>query len=1256
MGMQVVSVVKGRNEPLSAWLRRLVYLGRKFTALLLVLLLVVQSLLGLAQPVLAQTITAPTLYTPALLLDNLPANPQPNQPDLLEVITTPFKSPQLRLGNLLVSQGTTILQVNPTTAQAQVFARTQGTALTFGATSAAPFVLTPEALVQLSDGSQSPLGKVLFRQELPKGEGLAALGGVPTEDGEIFVVTQAGQLFAINPSLGSDTLRPITLSGPPLGQVSSLAFVPDLTDKTIGQLWATLPTQNKLIELVLTTREGQLQAQVVQELTGLVQPWVVRHAQGADQLWVLSREGLQVTVLDRAGALVRKLQLPPAAWTSMAVAESATQVEQVYLTRQQGDQSQVWQMPVTPLTLVQPTPGSTLTGQEFTLRFNRPVSLARLTNETIQLKRGLTGESLPIGLQLVQPDTVKVLVLGTPTGTAVLEIGTGLSDRFGNGVRAKISLAVQLVTASTTTAPPSDTTPPPSTPSVQQGSDLEAPTALKLAPIPTTLELLPGITLTTKIQAGLPQVHQTVTLTNTTGKSLRGPLYLSVERLKRGVVLTTPTQGYAIQSGGWLVPVTNLGTVLGVGQRVRVLLTFNATSVEAVKFSPRVLNASQQAQNFTTDLGPLQRVNHERRELVLTNTSPAPLTGPLYVRVALPAGARLLQLAGYEDKTKLPVVLVKLGGEEQLPPGKSVTVPLEIVPPPNGQVTVTAQVLGIPNLSLTPRLDTVSPNTLSVNQTTRLTLRGLHLKTVTQVQFSSGADIVSRILHANDTEQVIEVIVNPTALPGPRTLKLAGTNGRSNALDFIITPPPVTQQQTTLTGRVLTGELVARPLAGVRVSLEQFPGQGEAFTNKDGYFTLRNLPERLTTITVDGQVISTPKLAYPKIVTPAQIVAGQANVLPFTVYLTANDPTGRFKIPTVITEDLVLKPRRAPGLEVKLPAGLKITRFDGTPVTELIITTVRPDRSPMPYPVAIAPVQLLSIQPADAILSQPVQVTYPNLNKTTQPNAQVDLYRADHETESGDYIYYGTGRVSLDGRQVVPEIDAATGTPYGLPSFSWHFPVPQPQNPGPGDPPEKPQCGCNTGGAVDFASGTENLSRTDLAVTGGLAPFSLQRVYRSEDPRIGPFGVGTGHNYELMLDGLSEVFVSVSASRTQASTTTNALRSVFLVQPNNDRIRFSELISQPGSFINEDKPEYRGAVMAKSTSNTYSLKLKTGETLWFERSATASTKTRHFMSRVVDRNGNTITITRDPGHNVTKVSSVSGELTFTVDAFTGLVQ
>jgi RHS repeat-associated protein len=528
-----------------------------------------------------------------------------------------------------------------------------------------------------------------------------------------------------------------------------------------------------------------------------------------------------------------------------------------------------------------------------------------------------------------------------------------------------------------------------------------------------------------------------------------------------------------------------------------------------------------------------------------------------------------------------------------------------------------------------PKLETISPNRLSVNQTTRITLTGRNLANISQVQFDPSADIVARIIYGTDTQKVIEVIVNPLATLGKRKIRVANPKGSSNPIDFDIIPPPPTAPATTLSGKVLSGDAIPKPLAGVRVALEQFPGTGEAYTDATGAFTLRNLPERNTTILVDGRPISTAQVEYPVVVVPANIVANKANTLPYSVYLTANDPAGKKTIPANITQDLTLTTTRAPGLEVKLPAGLKITRLDGTPVTEMTISTVTPDRTPMPFPKGVAPVQLLSIQPADAILSEPVQVTYPNLFKESKPGAKITLYRADHDTESGQFVPYGTGTVTQDGRQIKPDIDPATGKPYGLPAFSWHYPAP--------NNPATSQGYCPTcQGAVDTASGTEKYQSTDFGVIGGRMPFAISRTYRSGDDRQGPFGLGSAHNFELILQETTPQLVE-------------------LVQPNNYRTKFPFIGAN--RYANEDDPNYRGAVLTKTNGTTYVLRMKNGAEMAFDATiASLNFVPIYNLSKITDRNGNAITINRTGRANaITSISSASGQLTVDADPNTGRI-
>jgi hypothetical protein len=111
--------------------------------------------------------------------------------------------------------------------------------------------------------------------------------------------------------------------------------------------------------------------------------------------------------------------------------------------------------------------------------------------------------------------------------------------------------------------------------------------------------------------------------------------------------------------------------------------------------------------------------------------------------------------------------------------------------------------------------------------------------------------------------------------------------------------------------------------------------------------------------------------------------------------------------------------------------------------------------------------------------------------------------------------------VSADGSQVVPDIDPATGNPYGQPRFccgAWRLAMLArlaivqslwngiPTSPG----------GTKGGDPVDLATGNFGVEKTDLVLPGRL-PVGVTRTYRTNGPSAGPFGPGTSHAYNALL-------------------------------------------------------------------------------------------------------------------------------------------
>src|SRR5436309_3116420 len=101
-------------------------------------------------------------------------------------------------------------------------------------------------------------------------------------------------------------------------------------------------------------------------------------------------------------------------------------------------------------------------------------------------------------------------------------------------------------------------------------------------------------------------------------------------------------------------------------------------------------------------------------------------------------------------------------------------------------------------------------------------------------------------------------------------------------------------------------------------------------------------------------------------------------------------------------------------------------------------------------------------QPANVNTNQPVAVSYPNVINTP-PGTNMTLMTLD--PTRGAMIPYGTGTVSGDGTQIVPDPDPSNvGHRYGIVHFDWHGPMPPPQPPqcngdaGCSPPPPPPPC------------------------------------------------------------------------------------------------------------------------------------------------------------------------------------------------------
>ena len=70
-------------------------------------------------------------------------------------------------------------------------------------------------------------------------------------------------------------------------------------------------------------------------------------------------------------------------------------------------------------------------------------------------------------------------------------------------------------------------------------------------------------------------------------------------------------------------------------------------------------------------------------------------------------------------------------------------------------------------------------------------------------------------------------------------------------------------------------------------------------------------------------------------------------------------------------------------------------------MSQIIVTPVPIDRSPMPMPAGVTFPMLFAIHPGGAVPSQPLAITFPNVTEAL-PGARFDLYYFGADPDRGD--------------------------------------------------------------------------------------------------------------------------------------------------------------------------------------------------------------------------------------------------------------
>ncbi|MDE2346500.1 MAG: Ig-like domain-containing protein, partial [Gammaproteobacteria bacterium] len=184
---------------------------------------------------------------------------------------------------------------------------------------------------------------------------------------------------------------------------------------------------------------------------------------------------------------------------------------------------------------------------------------------------------------------------------------------------------------------------------------------------------------------------------------------------------------------------------------------------------------------------------------------------------------------------------------------------------------------------------------------------------------------------------------------------------------------------TALSGQVLLQN--GAPLPGVVVSV----GNMQTLTDSAGRFLLQKLPAGHVQFIVNGRTANTSSVQFGQFVIGADIQPNVTTVLSYTIWMPVIDTAHAVSIPSPTTQEVDITSPLLPGVILKIPAGTVIREPNGNIVTQVSLTPVPVDRSPIPMPT---PTSLyFVIQPGGAMLesvdggpSQGATLVYPNVH------------------------------------------------------------------------------------------------------------------------------------------------------------------------------------------------------------------------------------------------------------------------------------
>jgi len=435
---------------------------------------------------------------------------------------------------------------------------------------------------------------------------------------------------------------------------------------------------------------------------------------------------------------------------------------------------------------------------------------------------------------------------------------------------------------------------------------------------------------------------------------------------------------------------------------------------------------------------------------------------------------------------------------------------------------------------------------------------------------------------------------------------------------------------TGVKGRFVTPE--NQGIAGiiVRADTGQNP-QPQTTTDAAGNFQLAGLPAGPVTLRFDATPANP---LYPIWPYTATLFANQLTVFPDWT-MQPPPPDENFSPINNAAQDQIIRDARYPGLEIKLPAGVTITGWDGVVKTRIAVERYDPDKigvSPPPIPTRSV-FQLYFGTPMGGIPSAPIPITFPN-DVGLNPGERTNIWYYDGSPMggSGEWKIAGQGTVSADGKVVVPDVNA------GIPRFCGKCGlgcIQGGQGGGPGNPP----CPCTTCPCppqtspypVNYFTGQELPSATDLVING-LIPLELTRAFHPRDPlnNIAGQALSIGLNWSLTYDAPLLPFSG---------------QLVRLVLAGNNQVDFTP--DGAGAFEIKNDTRFYGAKLVQLNPSLWELQYKDGR-VW--RYGPFGGIGVFHLTEQRDANGNSLLISRNPDGRMQSVQAVQRSLAFAYGA------